>query len=157
MFTIQGQPVSPTSCIWIMSSSQSSDPPRYQTFRTLLTWSGIRIWKTVRSHFMRGCMRSWTSPMIQCSKMSHRNKCEVFGGDSHDLNETLRLKWEYIFYILLFQIPCNRSWGHIGLWDVVAPTFYRQSAHRWRWGCQPYAPAGRPLFPRKIPGTTHFC
>jgi hypothetical protein len=27
----------------------------------------------------------------------------------------------------------------IGLWDVEAPTFSRQSAHRWRWGCQPYA------------------
>jgi hypothetical protein len=27
----------------------------------------------------------------------------------------------------------------IGLWDVEA--FSRQSAHRWRWGCQPYAPA----------------
>jgi hypothetical protein len=27
------------------------------------------------------------------------------------------------------------------LWDVEAPTFSRQSAHRWRWGCQPYAPA----------------
>jgi hypothetical protein len=28
----------------------------------------------------------------------------------------------------------------IGFWDVEAPTFSRQSAHRWRWGCQPYAP-----------------
>jgi hypothetical protein len=27
------------------------------------------------------------------------------------------------------------------LWDVEAPTFSRQSGHRWRWGCQPYAPA----------------
>jgi hypothetical protein len=27
------------------------------------------------------------------------------------------------------------------LWDVEVPTFSRQSAHRWRWGCQPYAPA----------------
>jgi hypothetical protein len=26
-------------------------------------------------------------------------------------------------------------------WDLKAPTFSRQSAHRWRWGCQPYAPA----------------
>jgi hypothetical protein len=28
----------------------------------------------------------------------------------------------------------------IGLWDVKDPTFSRQSAHRWRRGCQPYAP-----------------
>jgi hypothetical protein len=25
----------------------------------------------------------------------------------------------------------------IGLWDVETPTFSRQSAHRWQWGCQP--------------------
>jgi hypothetical protein len=30
------------------------------------------------------------------------------------------------------------------LWGVEAPTFSRQLAHRWRWGCQAYAPAGRP-------------
>jgi hypothetical protein len=27
------------------------------------------------------------------------------------------------------------------------PTFSRQSAHKWRWGCQPYAPAA--LYPQK--------
>jgi hypothetical protein len=32
------------------------------------------------------------------------------------------------------------TWRPIGLWDVKAPTFYRKSAHRWRWGSQPYAP-----------------
>jgi hypothetical protein len=37
--------------------------------------------------------------------------------------------------------PCNRPWRPIGLWDVEAPTFSIQSAHRWRWDCQPYAPA----------------
>jgi hypothetical protein len=38
-----------------------------------------------------------------------------------------------------------RGWGsHI----------FRHSAHRWRHGCQPYAPAA--FTPRKIPGT-HFC
>jgi hypothetical protein len=39
-------------------------------------------------------------------------------------------------------IPRNRPWGPIRLWDVESPTFSRQSAHRWRWSCQPYAPAG---------------
>jgi hypothetical protein len=28
--------------------------------------------------------------------------------------------------------PCNRSQRPIGLWEVEAPTYYRQSAHRWR-------------------------
>jgi hypothetical protein len=40
---------------------------------------------------------------------------------------------------------CNSPWRPIELWDVDASTFSTQSANRWRWGCQPYAPAGRPL------------
>jgi hypothetical protein len=41
-------------------------------------------------------------------------------------------------------------WRPIGLWDVEAPTFSKESAHRWRRGCQPYAPAGRPLPPGRF-------
>jgi hypothetical protein len=36
---------------------------------------------------------------------------------------------------------CNRPWRPIGLWDVEAPTFPRQPAHRRLWACQSYAPA----------------
>jgi hypothetical protein len=54
-----------------------------------------------------------------------------------------------------WRCPCNRPWRPIWLQEVEAPTFSRQLAHRWRWGCQPYAPASH-LSPRKIPGT-HFC
>jgi hypothetical protein len=51
-------------------------------------------------------------------------------------------------------IPVNKPWSPTGLWDVEAPTFSSQSAHRWRWG---YSLARRPPFtPTKIPGT-HFC
>jgi hypothetical protein len=39
------------------------------------------------------------------------------------------------------KLFCNRPPRPIGMWDVEAPTFSRQSTHRWRWGCQPYAPA----------------
>jgi hypothetical protein len=39
------------------------------------------------------------------------------------------------------KLSRNRPWRPIGLWDVEAPTFSRQSAHRWRWGCQLHAPA----------------
>jgi hypothetical protein len=38
-------------------------------------------------------------------------------------------------------IPYTRPWRPIGLWDVEGLTVSRQSAHRWRYGCQPYAPA----------------
>jgi hypothetical protein len=37
--------------------------------------------------------------------------------------------------------PCKRPWRPIGLWEIDAPTFCRQSTHGWRWGFQPYAPA----------------
>jgi hypothetical protein len=37
--------------------------------------------------------------------------------------------------------PHNRLWRSIGLWDVKDPTLYRQSAHKWWQGCQPYIPA----------------
>jgi hypothetical protein len=37
--------------------------------------------------------------------------------------------------------PCSKPCRPIGLWDAKDPTLSRQSAHRWRWGCQPYAPA----------------
>jgi hypothetical protein len=43
--------------------------------------------------------------------------------------------------------PCNRPWRPIGLWYVEAPTFSRQSAHRWRWGSQLYASAA--LYPQE--------
>jgi hypothetical protein len=54
------------------------------------------------------------------------------------------------------KLYLNRRWRPIGLWDVEAPTFSRHSAHRRWWGCQPYAPAGFLLPPRKITDT-HFC
>jgi hypothetical protein len=37
--------------------------------------------------------------------------------------------------------PYNRPWRPIGLWEVEVPTFSKQSAHRWWWGCQPHTPA----------------
>jgi hypothetical protein len=45
------------------------------------------------------------------------------------------------------KLSLNRLWRPIALWDVEAPKFSRQSAHRWRWGSQPYAPAA--LYPQE--------
>jgi hypothetical protein len=44
------------------------------------------------------------------------------------------------FYFIVPRV-CNRPWRSMGLWDVEVLTFSRQSAHRWWWDCQPYAPA----------------
>jgi hypothetical protein len=48
------------------------------------------------------------------------------------------------------KLSCKRLWRPIWLWDVEASAFSKQSAHRWRWGCQ------LPFNPREIPGT-HSC
>jgi hypothetical protein len=45
------------------------------------------------------------------------------------------------FFKRIKSYPCNRPWRPMGLSHVEAPIFSRQSAHRRRWGCQPYAPA----------------
>jgi hypothetical protein len=43
--------------------------------------------------------------------------------------------------VICSSYPHNRSWRHIGLWDVKDPTLFRQSVYRWRQGCKPYTPA----------------
>jgi hypothetical protein len=45
-------------------------------------------------------------------------------------------------------IPVTGLGGTIRLRDVEAPTFSTKSAHRWRWGCQPHAPAA--LYPQQV-------
>jgi hypothetical protein len=49
--------------------------------------------------------------------------------------------------LIFHSYPCNRPWRPTGLWEVEGPTLSRQSVHRWRWGCQPYAPAT--LYPQE--------
>jgi hypothetical protein len=51
--------------------------------------------------------------------------------------------------MIIIRYPCNRPWRPIGLWYAEVPTFPRQSAQGWRWGCQPYAPAA--LYPHEDP------
>jgi hypothetical protein len=48
----------------------------------------------------------------------------------------------------------NRLWRPIGLWDIEDPTRSGQSAHTWRWGCQPVLYSQKHLF--SVSGT-HFC
>jgi hypothetical protein len=39
---------------------------------------------------------------------------------------------------ILKNYPSTRPWRPIVLWDVKTPTFSRQLAHSWQWGCQSY-------------------
>jgi hypothetical protein len=53
-----------------------------------------------------------------------------------------RDSWPYgKFHCQSEEVKGNRLWRPIGLWDIEALTYSRQSPHRWRWGCQHYAPA----------------
>jgi hypothetical protein len=72
--------------------------------------------------------------------------------NSNNLNTFMKVK-TINKYLLQWQRPIklsylyNRPWRPVGLWDVEAPTFSRESAHRCRWGCQPY---GHPLPPGRF-------
>jgi hypothetical protein len=47
-------------------------------------------------------------------------------------------------------IPATGCGGPYGCETSRLSHFLRQSAHRWWWGCQPYAPAARPLPHKKF-------
>jgi hypothetical protein len=89
----------------------------------------------------------------------------------HNLVIVRKIFWSFFKYVFTFMLStyssyfcfiwycikckkdshsCNRPWRPIGLWDVESPTFPIKSAHRWRWGHQPYAPIGRPLLPGRF-------
>jgi hypothetical protein len=73
--------------------------------------------------------------------------------ECYKLNITLSKMETYLYRSTMntgtvkVNYPCNRPWTPIGLWDVEAPTFSRQLAHIWLYGCQPYAPAA--LYPQE--------
>jgi hypothetical protein len=46
--------------------------------------------------------------------------------------------------------PRNRPWRPIRLWDVNDHTLFKQSAHRWQQGCQPYVPAAALLRKKNV-------
>jgi hypothetical protein len=82
---------------------------------------------------------------------NHRRLMTISGLRSRLWWWFLKRRWFLTnWYVTVTWACCNRPWRPIGLWDVEAPTFPRQSAHRWRWGCQPYAPTDRPLPPGRF-------
>jgi hypothetical protein len=71
--------------------------------------------------------------------------------DMHRVHNAWKIRTLYMYvciYVKRSSCPCNRPWKPIGLWEVEVPTFSRQSAEGWLWGCQPYAPAA--LYPGRF-------
>jgi hypothetical protein len=65
-----------------------------------------------------------------------RGLCIVTG-----LYATMRLYNKIVHATSRRRYPCYRPWRPLGLREVEAPTLLRQTAKRWRQGCQPYVPA----------------
>jgi hypothetical protein len=64
-----------------------------------------------------------------------------------DCYEARLCRYLVIHIKIRHMYPCKRPWMSTELWDVEAPTFSRQSAHRWLWGCQVLR-ASHPLPPK---------
>jgi hypothetical protein len=84
--------------------------------------------------------------LLKCHFVHHKSEITWSGANPRlrgGMPATSRLNYD-----TALSYPCthNRPWRPSGIRDAKALTFSRQSAHRWRWGCQPYAPVGRRLF-----------
>jgi hypothetical protein len=74
---------------------------------------------------------------------SHAERATLWKGSPvcPQCSELWRFWFQFYVENIILQCCNDVPWRPVGLWDVEAPTFSRQSAHRWRWGCQPYVPA----------------
>jgi hypothetical protein len=77
---------------------------------------------------------------------SQMRMLRIWCAQSHNKFRSVRsvpsVRWRQVCaYLYTPSYRCNRLWRPIRLWDVEASTFSTQSVHRWRWSCQPYAPA----------------
>jgi hypothetical protein len=85
-------------------------------------------WNTITSlTYLEKAIDITTDPLLWTERKSNTNKFSVGIACIFE-----RYKQSY---------PSNRLWRPIGLWDVEAPTFFRQSSDKWRLGCQPYPPS----------------
>jgi hypothetical protein len=118
-----------------------------------LNGRSVRIWIPVRTRYFSSlCGGGATQPRIQWVPGAVPPVLKRPGREAHHsppASAEVKNTWICTFtssYAFMLKAkrqiyPCNRPWKSIGF------TFSRQSAHRWRWGCQPYAPAA--LYPRE--------
>jgi hypothetical protein len=103
----------------------------------------------LQSHQTQVCfLEGRQFPTLSTGDFLTRNK-----GGKNIVYNGLQLQWGKTFITRevkskSWSCPCNGLWWPVRLWDVEAPTFSRQSAHRWQWGCQRYAPTSHTLSPR---------
>jgi hypothetical protein len=115
-------------------------------------WKAAQIkWVCRVSHEERSIFWEVTVSVILsknyiCTCVLFRTVLEIDLFHSKDPKLSMRKRYYVLFLIKVKRLSysCNRPWRPIGLWDVQALTFSRQSAHRWRWR-QPYTPAA--LYP----------
>jgi hypothetical protein len=92
------------------------------------------------------------SKLVALSELNHWNGLHILHvfcmhhiynpGQGPDLGPLNRVIVALLYDALKRQSwLCNRLWRPIGLWDIEAPTFSGQSAHRWQSDCRPHAPA----------------
>jgi hypothetical protein len=91
-------------------------------------------WSVIKK-FTTGLISVWSVEKTRWQILSNRkeDKTRLQFESAFDKYFHKRLKGKSYFR--------NRPWRPIGLWNVEASKFSRHSAHRWRWGCQPYASA----------------
>jgi hypothetical protein len=87
------------------------------------------------------CIVVVTSESNQCLRRFHAQIINIFfsqGGDRNIPSNLIRELRCWILQSTMMDIkvkvkfPLYRPWRPLGLWEVEAPTFSRQSAHRWR-------------------------
>jgi hypothetical protein len=101
------------------------------------TSGGIKFLQNVSNNFDDHIMSYSRRSQYNTIKASHLKL-------SNGCNPCATIRY-LIWGLRKVSYPSYRPWRPIGLWDVEAPTFSSQSAHRWWWDCQPYAPAA--LYP----------
>jgi hypothetical protein len=94
--------------------------------------------------------RNYTYRIPLCSALREGNSVQCFAGSivivqSRVHNIATKLHSMDSIKKERKSILVTGSGGPWGSQTSRFPTFSRQSAHRWRWGCQPYAPAA--LYP----------
>jgi hypothetical protein len=97
-----------------------------------------------KSYSFRGCLfdlrqqKSSNLPWVLLDLCIYCNISAARTAQHQKVEWLLMTTWKYGKRL---SYACNRPWRPMLLQAIEAPTFSRQSAHKWQWCCQAYAPA----------------